>query len=631
MHEKTLNSMAVLLAISGVVWLSGCSGERPTDVDATASASKGVPGSVLSCQVASKSQLSDLFAPSYHGQAMSQFAHIDNDVRKQQNGQAVSDMFALWKYTLDSYYAGNLEGGTSSQTQAATLAFGRGLYCLVGLDGSTLTLSATPLDPNSVVKVVFPSTADQTVVTGSQNAGVMIPGGTLSQPVTIAISILPGPYTFPAGPLNTKLDQYGQFFEFKVVPAQTFNTPVVAATCLQTAAGGPPPASVDIAHNVGQGIEILPTHPVSFLTCGPLALAPQPSVFQLASHGEYGKALKRLGSAALNAFSPTPAYALAASGFGGTTKSFSPFGGVDTSVVVTFPAGFPAQPQSAAAGSNVAAAPSALIETSHGHTPLGGASVTMTIMSGGGSIGPISSSTAVTTTTLTSNGTTGLATVPNWTLGTGPKNSLTANASFTLPATISGFPTIGNGAGSAIVISGNPLTFDANSTDVVPYQASGYLYTAGIPDIFPGFEQPDFSPSASDWQTGTGAFGSPNLGASCSSLTSTVGTSWLNNPAGSSDLLLRKSFTLPAWWTAGLSIGIAIDNDFKAYIDGTNVTPTNVAGYNPTTGFVTHDNCATRDSFIIPVGLTGGTHILAVRARDRGTAAYADTKVAVRQ
>lgn len=623
--------MAVLLAISGAVWLSACSGDRPTDVDATASASKGVSGNAPSCQVASKSQLGDLFAPSYQGQAMSQFAHIDNDVRKQQNSQAVSDMFALWKYTLDSYYAGNLNGGTSSQTQSATLAFGRGLYCLVGLDGSTLTLSATPLDPNSVVKVVFPSTADQTVVTGSQNAGVMIPGGTLSQPVTIAISILPGPYTFPAGPLNTKLDQYGQFFEFKVVPAQTFNTPVVAATCLQTAAGGPPPASVDIAHNVGQGIEILPTHPVSFLTCGPLALAPQPSVFQLASHGEFGKALKRLGSATLNAFSPTPAYALVASGFGGTTKSFSPFGGVDTAVVVRVAAGFPAQPQSAAAGSNVAAAPSALIETSSGHTPLGGASVTMTITSGGGSIGPISSSTAVTTTTLTSNGTTGLATVPNWTLGVGPANSLTANASFALPATISGFLTTAAGPGSAIVVSGNPLTFTATSTDVVPYQAGGYVYTAGIPDIFPGFEQPNFSPSASDWQTGTGAFGSPNLGASCPSLTSTVATSWPNNPASSSDLLLRKSFTLPGWWTAGLSIGIAIDNDFKAYVDGTNVTPTNVAGYNPTTGFVSHDNCATRDSFVIPINLTGGTHTLAVRARDRGTAAYADTKVAVRQ
>ena len=109
-----------------------------------------------------------LFAASYQGQATSQFAHIDNDVRKQQNSQAVSDMFALWKYTLDKYYAGNLNGGTSSQTQSATLAFGRGLYCLVGLDGSTLTLSTTPLDPNSVVKVVFPSTADQTVVTEAQ-------------------------------------------------------------------------------------------------------------------------------------------------------------------------------------------------------------------------------------------------------------------------------------------------------------------------------------------------------------------------------------------------------------------------------------------------------------------------------
>jgi hypothetical protein len=165
---------------------------------------------------------------------------------------------------------------------------------------------------------------------------------------------------------------------------------------------------------------------------------------------------------------------------------------------------------------------------------------------------------------------------------------------------------------------------------VVPYQASGYVFLAGAPDIGAGFEQPNYSATAANgWQSGTAAFGSSNLGASCASLTPTVASPWVNNPGGSSDMLLRKSFTLPAWWTGGVTVGIAVDNDFKAYVDGVNVTPTNVSGYDPGTGFVQHENCATRDSFTFPVNANGGTHILAIRAHDRGTAAYVDTKIGV--
>jgi len=597
-------------------------------VDLTASASRGAGNGILRCQVASQIQVLQLFQPPLIGKAVSQFAHIDVDLLQRKPDDAVSDMYSLWKYTLDAYYAGSLRGAQSTRTQDQTLKFGQALYCLVGLDGSQLSLSTTPLDQNSVVKVVFPSPTDQTVVTGTQQAGLMIPGGTLSQPVTISVTPITGNYTFPAGPLNTKLDQYGPFFEFKVVPEQTFTTPVLAASCIATAAGDAPPSSVDIAHNVGTGIEILPTEQVPFLVCGATALAPQPSAFELARSGEYGKAFKRLGSSIVGIFSPTQVYASAA-GIGGRTKSFSPFGGVDTAVVAKLPVGFPAQPQTAAAGSNVASAPSVLIETPNGHTPLGGASVTMTVMSGGGSIGPMSTSPRVTTSTLTSDGTTGLATVPNWTLGAASANTVTANASFTLPTSISGFPTVGTGPGSAVVVSGNPLTFTATSTSIVPYQAGGYVYLSGDATIGAGFEQPGFD--ASSWATGAGAFGSANLGSSCASLVSTVGTTWQNVPSGTSYMLLRKSFTLPAWWTGGVTIGIAIDNDFQAFVDGVNVTPTNVPTYNATTGFVSHENCATQDSFTFPANVNGGNHILAIRARDRGTAAYVDTRVGVNQ
>jgi hypothetical protein len=616
-----------------VVWLAACSSDHqtaPDSVDPAVSASANIQSPIRRCQVAAQWQIIELFQPKDLAKAIVGFVKIDNDLLRRRNSDAINDMYAEWKFTLDNYYANDLRGGTSAQTQKKTLAFGNALYCLVGLDGSALTLDSTPLDADNVVKVVMPSSTDQTIVTGSKHAGLVIPGGTLSQPVTISISVLPGTNTFPAGPLNTKLDQYGPFFEFKVVPEQTFTTPVVAAACLQTPAGDQPPSSVNMAHNVGNGIQILPRVPVPFLLCGATALAPQPSAFQLARNGEYLRAAQRLGSATLDLFTPRSAYALVSSGVGGKTSSFSPFGGVDTAVVVKLPSNFPAQPQTAAGGSAVTSAPSALVQTVNGHTPLGGASVTFVVASGGGSLGLPTSSTRTTTLTVMSDSATGLATVPNWTLGVGPDNSVTANASFTLPTNVSGFPTAGIGSGAAIVVSGNPLTFTATSTDVVPYEDAGYVYLAGVDGIAPGFEQPNFAATTQNgWNTGSGAFGSANLGASCSALPATVHTVWPNNALAPTNMLLRKTFTLPTWWTAGLTVGIAIDNDFKAYIDGVNITPTGAPGYNPTTGFVTHDDCATRDSYTFPITASGGSHVLAIRARDRGTAAYVDTRIRV--
>jgi hypothetical protein len=645
--EGSMRSRTVLFPpfflVPVIILLAACSGEKsalPTATDPAASADRNVNLPAPRCQVAAVTQIIELFQPHELGRALSGFARIDSDVHRGRTSDAVTDMYQEWQLTLDTYYAGKLRGGTSTRTQTATLSFGRALYCLVGLDGSTLTLGTTPLDADNVVQVVYPSPNDQTVVTGSKEGGLLIPGGTLSSPVTISISLLEGPFTFPAGPLNTKLDQYGPFFEFKVVPQQTFSTPVLAAACIANPSGDAPPSSVDIAHNVGNGIEILPTVPVTFLVCGTTGLAPRPSAFQLARSGDYLGAMKRAGSVALHLFAATPVYASAA-GMGGKTSSFSPFGGVDTAVVAKLPANFAAQPQSAAAGSDVGSAPSVLVQTANGHTPLGGASVTFLVTTGGGSIGLPSNSSRVTTSTIFTDNTTGLATVPNWTLGASSANAVTGSASFTLPANISGFPTTGTGPGAAVVVSGSPVNFTATSTDVIPYQASGYLYLSGadptapgapLNGLAPGFEAPGYQATPQNgWQVGTAAFASPNIGSACPSLASTAATPWANvpTPPPYTYMLVRKSYTLPAWWTSGLTLGIAIDNDFQAFIDGVNVTPTTAPGYDRSSGFLTHENCATRDSFTIPVSATGGAHVLAIRARDRGDAAYLDARITV--
>lgn len=619
---------SILLCFSALCWLAACSKDasplpsEPAAPTIPPSAERIIPPG---CQTITERQISNLFStPKDRAIVTVGYVAVLLDVATGHKTAAINDMFKLWAFTLKTYYAGNLQGGQSTATQNATLAFGQALYCVVGLDGSGLTLANTTLDPDNVVQVVFPSSTDQTVVTGSQEGGVMIPGGTLSQPVTISVTLIDGTFTFPAGPLNTKLDQYGPFFEFTVVPAQTFAKPVVAAACIATPSGGTPPPSVDIAHNVGTGIEILPTIPVSFLTCNGSAFAPTRSVFQLAQDKHYGKALKRLGSLVTDFFTPTALYA-SSGGRGGLTKSFSPFGGVDTAVVVQLPASFPSQPQTAPAGSPVASPPSVLVQTTTGHTPLGGASVTFAITAGGGSFGPASSSAAVTSTTVTTDNTTGLATVPNWTLGVGPANTATANASITLPGSISGLAT----AGAEISLSGNPVTFSATSTDLIPYQGTGYVYLSGVANVAQGFEQPGFAATAQNgWQTGAGAFGSANLGASCQSLVATVATPWPNVPPPT-DMLLRHSFTLPAWWSAGLTFGIAIDNDFQLFVDGVNVTPTTSPAFDPNSGFVKHEGCATQDSFLVPLTVAGGSHVLAIRARDRGTAAYVDARLSV--
>jgi hypothetical protein len=619
--------LAALGAASAVIGISACSSDQHSAtaaVEPPASATRLIPGTSLRCQIASDLQVLALFKGRDIGQAMSQLWQIHRDIAQHRDDAAKADMFALWQFTLSNYYEGNLRGGTSDRTQKTVLAFGNALYCLVGLDGSQLSLAT--LDPGSAVQVVVPADTTQTVVTGDGQGGMKIPPNTITTPVTVVITPITDTYTFPNGPLHTKLDQYGPFFDFQIVPAQTLNTPVLVAGCISTPAGDSPPSTVDLAHNVGDGIQILPKADASFLTCGATALAPQPSAFELASNGEYGKAIKRVSSSVASLFSPAQAYALA-SGIGGLTRNFSPFGGVDTAVVMKLQPGFPAQPQTAPAGSDVAAAPTVLIETTVGHTPLGGASVTMTVASGGGSIGPSGNSSRVTTKLLTSDATTGLAGVPNWTLGAGPANSVTASASFTIPGSISGLPVIGLDAGAAVVVNGNPITFTATSTDVVPYMATGYQYLAGAVGLEPTFQTPGYQPGAG-WQTGQAAFGSANLGGSCPSLVETVMSPWANNPGGSSDMLLLKSFSMPAWWTSGLTVGIAVDNDFMAYVDGTDVTP-HGTGYNSGTGFVTHEGCATRDSFTFPIAPGGGTHTLAIRARDRGTAAYVDTRISV--
>ncbi len=242
-------------------------------------------------------QIVALFPPgTARNQALVYYAAMLVALATHQTTLAQTLMFRLWSLTLTQFYAGNLVGGMSGTGPTATLALGTALYCLVGLSPTGLTLGATPSSTNAIDTVLFPSSNTQTVVTPSGLAGTQIPGNTLTTPVTIAITPLPT-YTFPSGPLNTNLDQYGPFFEVSVVPQQTFTAPVLVGLCLPTSDDAPP--STLLAHNLATGgIQIFQPVTPTFLECtASSGMLDRVNPFELARQGEFSRAFAGLKTA----------------------------------------------------------------------------------------------------------------------------------------------------------------------------------------------------------------------------------------------------------------------------------------------------------------------------------------------
>jgi len=156
------------------------------------------------------------------------------------------------------------------------------------------------------------------------------------------------------------------------------------------------------------------------------------------------------------------------------------------------------------------------------------------------------------------------------------------------------------------------------------------IMLSGAAGLLPGFEQPTFVTTG--WSQGQGAFGSGDAGGTVCPLDNngSLHTTWNNTPAPT-DMLLRKTFTLPSWWTTPLTVRVAIDNDIQVFVNGHNETASASSGYDASSGFVVHEGCATLDSFTfsVPAGdlVLGGNNLLAIRARDRGTIAYVDARV----
>jgi hypothetical protein len=355
------------------------------------------------------------------------------------------------------------------------------------------------------------------------------------------------------------------------------------------------------------------------------------AMFDLAMRGEVRRAGSELGSAIANALLPENAYA-GSGGKTGTTKAFSPFGGVDTKVfITTHPSPFPAQ--TAPAGSAVANPPSTQLSTKLG-AAVPKVNVLFSVTGGGGTVGGSSSSTVATDAT-------GVATVSSWVVNTGP-NSVQAVGTYADP-TVSFAPApVGSGFPQAVAIDpANGVSFTATGGDVVPY-GSSYLFLDGPQGHDAGFQSPGF-PTAG-WSAGNGPFGSGNVGGTVCAINTEPGFTLNQSWVVGTDLLLRKSFALPSWWTAPLTVTAAIDNDIAVYVNGNPLTFYNDAplysfsgpdagnySFNSESGFISHENCATKGSltFTIPAAFLnlGGQNTLAIRARDRGSVNYVDAKI----
>ena len=115
-----------------------------------------------------------------------------------------------------------------------------------------------------------------------------------------------------------------------------------------------------------------------------------------------------------------------------------------------------------------------------------------------------------------------------------------------------------------------------------------------------------------------------SLTSGCS-LNNHVQTNWaIGSNSAPSDILVLKQITVPA--ATSITIAVQIDNDFRVWVDGIDVTPSP-----STNGFFTHEGCpaepgAGPNPFVVN-NLAAGVHQIAIRGRDRGGQAYLDVQV----
>jgi hypothetical protein len=326
MLRSSLGGCVAVLATA--VLMSACSSDsrNSTEPETAPAAASIVPATCPTVGQTAKMILALYPKGADRDYASTTYATVVLYINKGRTPDAQVLVLRLLDFTLQRFNAGKLIGGYSLTTRQQLLAFEMGLYCTVGLPTTGLVLPGSPSDPGTVNRVVFPSTSPQYIVTQNGNAGVKIPEGSLSGAVLVTISPI-----VEDNPLNTTLPQYAPFSDVKVSPEGSLLTPVSVGICPSAETV---PATVFLAHNnSATTIEVLPRGDFISGLCGitvpPTGLR---KVFDLGKNGDFASATRLIGSALANMLLPMNANATGG-GITGTTRKFSPFGGVDTELV----------------------------------------------------------------------------------------------------------------------------------------------------------------------------------------------------------------------------------------------------------------------------------------------------------
>ncbi len=391
--------------LSGTVLLAACGEQRartaaaPLQLDITATAG-------TSCPTADSinAEIVALFDGGNQTAVLSRFANIVALLGPTSPGPDTATARAhtmdVIGFTLNKYKQGTLIGGQSDATKQAVVALVNSFLCYAGLPPGFL-LADLGLD--GAWALIYPTTPDTDVVTGTKWAGTHLDSGSVSVPTLLTITRLPD----SPGPLLTQLDQYPLYYEFHIFPSGTFVLPVIVGVC--QAASTVPPDSVlprlRLAHNVAPytagSIQILPLTPAPFLDCSGADIAAGPSASRLSEFASAGWRTVRPMLASL--FLPDKLMAFATSGVGGTTRNFSPFGAVDTLVVMK---ALSSLTQRWPVGGTVPDTPTVQLTTPAGHR-FSGLSVVFAPSAGSGTVTGGSQTTD----------TNGVAKVGSWTLG----------------------------------------------------------------------------------------------------------------------------------------------------------------------------------------------------------------------
>ncbi len=529
-----------------------------------------------------------------------------------------TQIFLIQDFVLKAFYAGKLNGGKSAGTFDNVLQLIRSLYCYVGL--TPPNFPSTTNGQDVAVGVVFPTSPTTTISTPSAHAAVTVPQGGAPSATTIVVRSLPN----TPGPLLTSLNQYPLFFEFSGTTATgdvVFNQNVTVGVC---PVAGTPVGNLRLAHNVAPNqfgdVEILPpATTVPGVSCQDLGFLSGADHSMFATGSTRWRAVTRALDPVVEALLPEPlhasAVALVTTAVGGTTKKFSPFGVVD---VASNPASLAVKPGvsthvNVTPGSVVSPSPAVVLKSANG-TPIANVPVVFAASSGG----TVSGGASQTVNTDAS----GVATAGDWNPGT-------TLGDHTLTATPPAIAQVGSVEPYKPAAAFNPtsLTFTATVVGGLNYLGTGYRYlvvSEGTPPT--GFETPGFDDSG--WSAGSAAFGFLNpVDVGCTLLSSGINTLWPAN----TQILLRRPFTIPGGGSLA-TVSVAIDNDIKVFVNGTNITSTAESDGVPVEpdedGFIRHEGCASQDSFTFDAtGLGSGVNLLVIQARDRGSSTYVDAKV----